>query len=76
MLKAKQPQIGRFVREVRQQTGLTQEQFAAKLGVVFYTLNRWENGRATPSPLAMQKIEQYAQQLGDRGQEVLERFEK
>jgi hypothetical protein len=32
--------------------------------VVFSTISRWENGRATLSSLAMQKIEQYAQQLG------------
>jgi DNA-binding transcriptional regulator YiaG len=30
MLK-NQPHIGKFITEVRQQTGLTQEQFAAKL---------------------------------------------
>jgi len=45
------------MREVRQQTGLTQEQFPARLGVVFSNLNNWENGRATPSSRAMQKIE-------------------
>jgi len=70
MLK-KQPHIGRFIREVRQKTRLTQEQFAAQLGVVFSTLNRWENGRTIPSPLAMQKILQYAQQMGESGQDLL-----
>jgi putative transcriptional regulator len=70
MLK-KQPHIGSFIREVRQKTRLTQEQFAAKLGVVFSTLNRWENGRTIPSPLAMQKILQYAQQMGESGQDLL-----
>ena len=38
--------------------GLTQEKFAAKLGVTYPTINRWENGRAKPSPLAMKQIEE------------------
>jgi putative transcriptional regulator len=39
-----------LVRELRQRTGLTQEKFAAKLGVTFPTINRWENGRAKLYP--------------------------
>lgn len=74
MLTAKQPHIGHFIREVRKQTGLTQEQFAARLGVVFSTLNRWENGRATPSPMAVKLLEQQVQQLGERGRELLEQY--
>jgi putative transcriptional regulator len=35
-----------LVRELRERAGLTQEQFAARLGVTFPTINRWENGRA------------------------------
>jgi transcriptional regulator with XRE-family HTH domain len=70
-LRAKQPEIGRLVRHLRQEMELTQEKFAARLGVTFPTLNRWENGRATPSPLAMEKIEGLLQQIGDRGQLLL-----
>ena len=33
-----------------------EEQFAAKVGVTFSTVNRWENGRGRPSPLAMRQI--------------------
>jgi putative transcriptional regulator len=49
--------MARLVRELRELTGLTQEKFAAKLGVTFPTINRWENDRAKPSPLALEKIE-------------------
>ena len=70
-LRAKQPEIGRLVRRLRQEMELTQEKLAAKLGVTFPTLNRWENGRATPSPLAMEKIEELLDQNGDRGQLLL-----
>jgi transcriptional regulator with XRE-family HTH domain len=35
-----QPQIGQFISELRLLTGLTQEQFAAKLGFTWGTVNR------------------------------------
>ncbi len=54
----KQPELGKIIRDLRLLFGLTQEQFAAKLGVTFSTINRWENGRSKPSPLAMKKIEE------------------
>jgi len=61
-----QVDIPRLVRELRNRTGLTQEKFAAKLGVTFPTINRWENGRAKPSPLAMQRIEDLIGSMGDK----------
>jgi transcriptional regulator with XRE-family HTH domain len=66
-----QPEIGKLVRSLRLETGLTQEQFAAQLGVTFPTINRWENNRAKPSPLAVEKIEKMVRRLGDRGQQML-----
>lgn len=72
-----QTDIPRLVRQLRERTGLTQEKFAAKLGVTFPTINRWENGRVKPSPLAMQKIEELLRNMGDRGNDLLgEFFEK
>jgi len=65
-----QTDIPRLVRELRERTGLTQEKFAAKLGVTFPTINRWENGRARPSPLAMQRIEELLRSMGDRGNDL------
>ena len=59
--------IPRFVREIRKRTGLTQEKFAARLGVTFPTINRWKNGRARPSPLALQKIEELLREMGAGG---------
>ncbi len=60
-----QPQIGNLIREIRLATNLTQEQFASQLGVICTTINRWENGRSKPSPLAIQKIEQLLEQMGE-----------
>ncbi len=69
-----QPEIGRFIRELRLLTGLTQEQFAASLGVTYPTINRWENARAQPSPLAMEKIEQTLQKMGKGGKDLRAKY--
>ena len=69
-----QVDISRLVRELRERTGLTQEKFAAKLGVTFPTINRWENGRAKPSPLAMQKIEELLRNMGKNGADLLKQY--
>ncbi len=44
-----------FIKDVRQQLTMSQEQLAKALNVSFSTINRWENGKAAPSNLA-QKI--------------------
>ena len=66
--------LSRLVRELQQRTGLTQEKFAAKLGVTYPTINRWENGRAKPSPLALKQIENLLKGLGERGEDLLQEF--
>jgi putative transcriptional regulator len=66
--------IPRLVRQLRERTGLTQEKFAAKLGVTFPTINRWENGRAKPSPLAMKQIEDLLRDLGEKGSDLFEEY--
>jgi len=69
-----QPQIGKLIRELRLETGLTQEQFAAQLGVTCSSVNRWENGRGKPLPLARQQILQCVEQMGDRGKDLLAKY--
>jgi putative transcriptional regulator len=54
--KSRPSEPGILVRQIRQLLGLTQEQFAAQLGVTLGTINRWENNRVNPSPLALQRI--------------------
>ena len=63
-----------LVRELRQRTGLTQEKFAARLGVTFPTINRWEKGRSKPSPLALKRIEELLRDLGQKGRDLLGAF--
>lgn len=69
-----QPQISKLTHELRLVIGLTQEQFAAHLGVTYSSVSRWERGLSKPSPLAMQKIEEILEQMGDRGQELLKKY--
>ena len=45
-------------KALRAALGLTQERFAARVGVTVSTVNRWENGKGTPSPLAQQRIKE------------------
>ncbi|MBI1390953.1 MAG: helix-turn-helix domain-containing protein [bacterium] len=56
--------ISNQIKEIRNHLGLTQEKFAARLGVTFPTVNRWENGRTKPSPLAQKQIDDLIAQLG------------
>ncbi len=64
----------RLVRKLRERTGLTQGKFEAKLGVNFRTINRWQNGRARPSPLAMQRIEELLRNMGKNGTDPLKQY--
>ena len=52
----KNDEVPKIVRELRMKMALTQEQFAAEVGVTFATVNRWESGKAKPSPLAARRI--------------------
>ena len=41
-----------FIKDVREQLEMSQQQLAKALNVSFSTINRWENGKAEPSNLA------------------------
>ena len=36
------------VKEIREETGLTQAKFAERLGIPVRTLQQWEQGKSTP----------------------------
>ena len=44
------------IKQYRARLGLTQTELAARLGVSFATVNRWENGQTKPSPLSWQQL--------------------
>lgn len=45
------------IKQARLALGLTQQQFAVKLGVTVSTVSRWESGISKPSPLAVKAIQ-------------------
>ena len=47
---------GRQVREMREYAGLTQEELAARAGVIRLTVIRWETGRRTPRPAMLARV--------------------
>src|SRR2546423_6200822 len=53
-----------LLRAIRSQLDLTQEELAARLGVSFATVNRWEGGTSTPQKAAMERITALAAELG------------
>ncbi len=55
--------ISKIITKLRVALGLTQEQFAARVGVTLSTVNRWENGKGKPSPLALLRIEELQREL-------------
>ncbi|PIG94279.1 transcriptional regulator [Gloeocapsopsis sp. IPPAS B-1203] len=58
----------------QQRLELSQLKFAEKIGVSFHSVNRWENGRTKPLPLAMKQIETLLHSLGDRGTDLLAKY--
>lgn len=43
-----QKKIGSFLKELRKEMGITQEEFAEKLDVSSRTISRWETGKCMP----------------------------
>jgi DNA-binding transcriptional regulator YiaG len=69
-----QSELADLVRETRQRLELSQVKFAAKLGVSFQSVNRWENGRTKPLPIALRQIEHLLHQMGDAGKDLLAKY--
>ncbi len=54
-----QEKIGKFLKELRKQKGLTQEQIAEKFNVSSRTISRWENGHNMPDLDILIEISDY-----------------
>lgn len=65
--------ISNLVKELRDKLGLTQEQFARKVGVTFSTINNWERGNRTPHPFLLQRLLEMAEEAGLKDIENIKR---
>ena len=54
-----QEKVGKFLKELRKQKGLTQEQIAEKFNVSNRTISRWENGNNMPDLDILIEISDY-----------------
>jgi putative transcriptional regulator len=65
-----------FIKEIRVQLDLSQEDLARELGVSYATINRWENGRFLPSRLAAMQLEAYCDRMIGVGRLILPGYKK
>ncbi|WP_413162098.1 helix-turn-helix domain-containing protein [Capilliphycus salinus ALCB114379] len=63
-----------LILTLRQRLGLSQEKLAAKLGVSFQTVNRWERGHTQPSQLALHAIKQKLIEMDEDGADLLDLY--
>lgn len=48
--------IPALIKTLRKRLGLTQEQFAQRVGVTYSTVNHWENGKRVPQPFLVKRL--------------------
>lgn len=62
-----QRDLPKMIKEIRSQLGLSQEELAHALGVSFASINRWENGKASPSKLARAQFDMFCRKMKTQG---------
>jgi putative transcriptional regulator len=67
-------EIAALIREVRRLLQVSQFEFASKVGVSFQSVNRWENKRNRPIPLALKQIERLLHDMGEPGENLLTKY--
>ncbi|MEA2066241.1 MAG: helix-turn-helix transcriptional regulator [Thermotogota bacterium] len=72
----KNKNVSNLIKELRNKLGLTQEQFAQKVGVTFSTINNWEKGTRTPHPFLFQRLLEMAKEAGLKNIENIKRTKK
>ena len=77
-----QIKIGRFLRDLRKEKELTQEQLAEKFGVSSRSVSRWENGNTMPElGILVELADYYEVDIkeiidGERKSEIVQKEEK
>jgi putative transcriptional regulator len=52
-----------LIKALRRRLELTQEQFAAEVGVTYGTVNNWENGKRMPLPFLLKRLMEMRDEL-------------
>lgn len=66
--------LAQALRKLRKRMGLSQQALAVRLGIALPTVSRWENKRSLPSPLALEKIEAFLQDIGEEGEVLIKQY--
>lgn len=66
-MPSEQINLQKVIKEVRVQLGLSQEELAHALGVSFASINRWENGKSSPSKLARAQFDTFCRKMKTQG---------
>ena len=51
-----QEKIGKFIKKLRKDNNLTQDELAKKLGVTYQAVSKWENGKSIPDIAILKTI--------------------
>jgi len=62
-MPSEQINLQKVIKEVRVQLGMSQEELAHALGVSFASINRWENGKSSPSKLARAQFDAFCRKM-------------
>ena len=65
-----QTDVTLLVSELRRRLGITQEQFAREVGVTYSTVNNWENGKRTPQPFLLRRLQEMKGELDAREEKL------
>ncbi len=61
-------ELAEKIKHCRASRGWAQEQLARSIGVSLNTVQRWESGKTSPSPLAMEKLQEIFEEVLERDQ--------
>ena len=56
MILMDQEKIGKFIKKLRKDNNLTQDELAKKLGVTYQAVSKWENGKSIPDIAILKTI--------------------
>jgi len=66
----KAEEVSSLIKSLRKRLGLTQEQFAHRVGVTYGTVNSWENGKRKPLPFLLRRLIEIRDELEGQAREL------